>query len=58
VLYRIKGLVKLKLSKCHFAQKEVKYLGHNVSEKGIAPYPRKIVAALSYPPPQRAQSIS
>ena len=46
-----KAQLKLKLSKCQFAQREVKYLGHIVSEKGIAPDPGKIEAVSSYPPP-------
>ena len=33
--------LKLKPSKCHFARKEVKYLGHIVSAEGIKPNPAK-----------------
>ena len=52
-----KAQLKLKLSKCHFVQKEVKYLGHIVSEKGIAPDPSKIEAVSSYPPPQTPKEL-
>ena len=52
-----KAQLKLKLSKCHFAQKEVKYLGHIVSEKVIAPDPSKIEAVSSYPPPQTPKEL-
>lgn len=34
--------LKVKLSKCHFFQKEVKYLGHVVSEHGVATDPDKV----------------
>ena len=34
----------LKLSKCNFAQREVKYLGHIVSAAGVRPDPTKIEA--------------
>lgn len=46
--------LKLKLSKCHFAQREVKYLGHIASEKGITPDPE---AVSSYPPPQNPKEL-
>ena len=52
-----KAHLKLKLSKCHFAQREIKYLGHIVSEKGIAPDPSKVEAVSSYPPPQNPKEL-
>jgi hypothetical protein len=33
---------KIKLSKCKFAQREISYLGHIISERGIATDPAKI----------------
>lgn len=36
--------VKIKLSKCSFFQKQVKYLGHLVSEQGVATDPDKVAA--------------
>ena len=34
----------MKLSKCHFFYKEIQYLGHILSTKGIHPLPSKIQA--------------
>ena len=39
--------LKVKLSKCVFAAKEVCYLGHVISQQGIAPDPAKIDAVKS-----------
>ena len=33
--------LKLKISKCHFFMKEVSFLGHKVSEDGVATDPAK-----------------
>ena len=35
---------KVKLSKCAFAQKKVTYLGHVISEQGVATDPSKVTA--------------
>lgn len=45
-----KGL-KVKLSKCAFFQKEVRYLGHVVSDKGVSTDPSKIKAVSSWASP-------
>ena len=37
--------------KCCFAQQRLEYLGHIISEKGVAADPKKIEAMLSWPPP-------
>ena len=42
-LLRKVGL-KIKLSKCTFLQREVEYLGHIVTEKGIGPDPKKLLS--------------
>jgi len=34
--------LKLKLSECHFTQREVKYLGHIVSKKAFIQIPEKL----------------
>ena len=43
--------LKLKPEKCYFLQQEVLYLGHIVSEEGIATDPSKITAVSSWPAP-------
>ncbi len=54
--FRNEGL-KLKLSKCHFAKKEVEYLGHLVSEEGVKPNNNKIVAVKEYPRPKSVSEL-
>lgn len=34
----------IKLSKCSFAQQEVKYLGHTISARGVSTEPAKVLA--------------
>ena len=48
----------LKPSKCHFAQREVKYLGHIVSAAGVRPDPTKIEAVSTYPIPKNGKELS
>ena len=43
--------LKLKPEKCYFLQQEVRYLGHIVSEEGIATDPSKITAVSNWPAP-------
>ena len=52
-----KAGLKLKPSKCHFAQKEVKFLGHIISHAGVSPDPAKIEAVSTYPVPQNVQQL-
>lgn len=47
----------LKPSKCDFAQKEIKYLGHVVSEKGISPDPTKVEIVKNYPVPRTVKEV-
>lgn len=35
---------KIKISKCHFAQRQINYLGHTISEEGMSTYSSKISA--------------
>ena len=52
VLTRLKKHhLKLKLSKCHFFQSEVKYLGHVISASGVATDPSKISAVAEWAQP-------
>ena len=49
--------LKLKPSKCYFAQKEVDYLVHVVSATGVSPDKAKIAAVSSYPVPTDAKQL-
>ena len=53
----MKGKFTLKLSKCSFAQRQIEYLGHIVSGKGVQPVPDKIQAIQQWPPPRTARSL-
>jgi hypothetical protein len=43
--------LKLKPEKYQFLQKEVNYLGHQITEAGVKPDPHKVAAIMSYPTP-------
>lgn len=49
--------LKVNLSKCRFAQGEVRYLGHIVSAEGVKPDPGKISAVQSFPTPSSAKEV-
>ena len=49
--------LKLKPSKCEFFMKEVKYLGHVVSEQGIRTDPEKVEALKSWPVPHNIKTL-
>ena len=58
VLNRLKKhSLKLKLSKCQWAAKSIKYLGFVVSERGIAPCADKIKAIRGLQPPKNAREV-
>ncbi len=42
--------IKLNLSKCSIGQKEVKFLGHIVSEEGFRPDPGNVEAIVTMKP--------
>ena len=44
--------LKLKPSKCYFAQKSVSFLGHRVSAEGIIPDPERTTTLRNYPVPK------
>ncbi len=48
----IENGLTLKPSKCHFGAKQVPFLGHILSEKGISTDPKKIEVIKSYPAPK------
>ena len=49
--------LKLKPSKCNILQKEVKYLGHIVSEEGVATDPEKTEAVRDWPIPKTKKEV-
>ena len=48
---------KVKMSKCHFAQRQLCYLGHVISEDGVATNPDKINVVLQWPVPQSVKAL-
>jgi hypothetical protein len=49
----------LNFKKCHFMRKQVKYLGHNIDEKGISPDMEKVDKIRNLPTPRtQAQAFS
>ena len=58
VLERLRrSRLKVKLSKCRFAQAEVEYLGHVVSAEGVKTDPRKTKAVQEYPVPSNVKQL-
>jgi len=49
--------LKLQPDKCEFLRKEVAYLGHIISEKGVKPDPNKIKAVTNFPVPRNPKNI-
>ena len=47
----------MKLSKCHFFTKEIQYLGHILSTKGIRPLPSKTQAIQNMHPPKTSKQV-
>ncbi len=48
---------KLNLSKCHFGQRSVKYLGHVISEQGCQPHPKNVEAVVNMKPPKNLKEV-
>jgi hypothetical protein len=48
---------KIKLSKCTFAQRQINYLGHVISEHGVGTDPKKIEAISNWPSPQNTKEL-
>ena len=49
--------VKLKPCKCAFCPKQARFLGHIVSENGVATDPEKISAVTDWPIPKAAKQV-
>lgn len=58
VFERLKSAnLKLKPSKCHFAQSKIKFLGHIVTSEGILPNPDKVKAINNLPLPEKISDL-
>jgi len=58
ILDRLRGAgLKLKPSKCHLLQKTIHFLGHVVSEDGVATDPSKIEAVRDWPEPLNVTEV-
>ena len=58
VLGRLKEAnLKLKISKCSFMQKQVAYLGHQITQVGIKITQDKVKSILNYPRPTNTKEI-
>ncbi|CAI5671513.1 unnamed protein product [Oreochromis niloticus] len=49
--------LKLNPAKCNLLARQVKFLGHVVSEKGVATDPEKVVAVGDWPPPSNVAEL-
>ena len=49
--------LRLKPSKCHFAQNQICYLGHIVSQQGVQADPEKLRAVSMYPVPHNIKEL-
>ena len=47
----------VKLNRCHFAQREVQYLGHIVFAAGVRPDPAKTKAVSTNPVPNNVKEL-
>ena len=58
VLMRLKSVgLKLKLSKCHFACKELTFLGHVITPTGVKPNDGLIAAVRDFPEPGNIKEL-
>ena len=49
--------LKLNFTKCHIRQSRVKYVGHQVTESGLAPDPHKVKAVAEMPRPESKEEV-
>src|ERR1043165_2349387 len=52
-----KANLQIKLRKCKFFQKEIKFLGHKISDKGIETDDEKVKAMKEIPPPTNVKEV-
>lgn len=46
-----------KISKCHFACAEIKYLGHLISKEGVKENPKKLSSMINWPIPKFMKAL-
>lgn len=49
--------LKLQPDKCEFLRREVAYLGHIITDKGVSPNPEKVKAVTEFPKPTNVKQI-
>ena len=55
---RLRGVgLKINPDKCHFASREVQFLGHVVGIDGIKPDPEKVIKIKDYPEPRNQKEL-
>jgi hypothetical protein len=54
---RLRHNLKLQPDKCEFLRKEVTFLGHKISEKGVEPDSRKVEAVENFPTPNTPKQL-
>ena len=47
----------LKASKCHFCRREMRYLGHIITQQGIKPDPNLIKSVIDFPQPRKIKDV-
>ena len=52
-----KAGLRLKLEQCQLLRKEITFLGHVVSEKGVQPNPDNIASILAWPTPKTVTEV-
>lgn len=58
VLSRLRKVnLKLNPSKCQFLKKDLVYLGHKISDKGVEPDPSKVSSILNFPVPTNVEEV-
>jgi hypothetical protein len=53
----IEGQFFLKQTKCLFAQRQIEYLGHIVSQRGVEPVSAKVTAIQQWPTPKNIRGL-
>lgn len=49
--------LKLQPDKCEFLRREVSYLGHIITDKGVTPNPEKVKAVTNFPVPKNPKEV-